>query len=423
MIVSLIGTLEQLNLSNILQRIEAYAKTGLLVIKQDKKWVELSFRQGQLMCIGPVRPDSTLGERLLQAGIISQQAFQEALYALGSSQHSETRTVITLIDFGYLNQESLYTWAAKEASRVLQVLLTWPTGEISFEEGLQPPEDRLLVAFSVTKLLSQQSIASTPQPVGAGVSSAVVQAPPAPGAASPSIHDIPTLHDHSRFSDDAPALSPLSPASFSSQIPAPVLRRNSDTLSPSATRQAPEPVAPMRIDTSFMQPGMVLVPADLSAIREQNPQVRLTPEQWRLFTQADGQTTLQMACQALVMPPELVRQVAGELIVLGLVTLSLPGSTHEPASGSQDAAVGNSYVVAMPGYTTTPVPAWTAAIPAPGNVANFTSPAPVETHSQWGNGGNGATFVLGGGWVVASSQSQSSGPLNKIYAQAGSRIA
>ncbi len=421
MIVSLIGTLEQLNLSNILQRIEAYAKTGLLIIKQDKKWVELSFRQGQLMCIGPVRPDSTLGERLLQAGIISQQAFQEALYALGSSQHSETRTVITLIDLGYLNQESLYTWAAKEASSVLQVLLTWPAGEIYFEEGLQPPEDRLLVAFSITKLLSQQSIVPAPQPVGAGISSAVVEGRPAPGAASPSLHDIPTLHDHSQFSNHAPALSPLSPASFSSQIPASLLRRNSDTLSPSPPQRAPEPVAPMRIDTSFMQPNMVLAPADLSAIREQNPQIRLTPEQWRLFTLADGQTTLQMACQALVMPPGLVCQVAGELIVLGLVTLSLSGSAHGLASGLQDAAMGTSHVVPMPGYTTTPVPALTAAMPAPGNVANFTSPAPIETHSQWGNGGNGATFVLGGGWVVASSQS--SGPLNKVYAQAGTRIA
>src|SRR5881296_1841744 len=117
--MSFIGTLGQYNLSNILQKAEAQAKTGLLIIKRDEQWVELSFRQGQLMCIGPVRSNKTLGERLLQAGVVSQKALREISSTLGASLQNETRTVITLIDLGYLNQDSLYIWAAQEASRVL----------------------------------------------------------------------------------------------------------------------------------------------------------------------------------------------------------------------------------------------------------------------------------------------------------------
>ena len=372
----LIGLLEQFNLSNVLQRIEAYAKTGLLIVKQEEKWVELSFRQGLLMCIGPVRSNNTLRDRLLQAGVISQEALQEVVSVLGASQQSETRTAITLVDLGYVNQESLYTWAAKEASRVLQVLLTWSTGEIYFQEGMQPPADRLLIAFSVTSLLSQKLAASVPQPIGAGVSSAVL-----------------------------PSTAPLS-----------------------SPQRVTGPLAPKPIDTSFMQPQMVLTPTDLSAFREWNPKIELTPEQWRLFTCADGQTTLQMACQLLTMPRELVCQVAGELIALSLVTISMPaiGLTNEPAPNLQDpmnAGLSNSNVP-MPGYSAFPVPIWGAAMP-PNNGSNFSSPVPIETHSQWGNGGNGATFVLGGGWVVASSAPQpvQSGGLhdlgNKVYADAG----
>ena len=37
---------------------------------------------------------------------------------------------------------------------------------------------------------------------------------------------------------------------------------------------------------------------------------------------------------------------------------------------------------------------------------DFFSSLPIETHSQWGNGGTGATFVLGNGWVVASTPYQ-----------------
>ncbi len=403
--MSFIGSLEQFNLSNVLQRIEAYAKTGLLIVKQEEKWVELSFQQGHLLCIGPVQPNSTLGERLLQAGVISQQALREVGNFLGPSQYSETRTAVALIDFGFVNRESLYTWAVREASRILRVLLTCSKGEIYFEEESQPPADRLLIALSVGTLLQQLADMPTLQPA---VTPAIVQAQP---GSAPTVPDSPTLYDASQFLDDG---GDNAPSPFSPEVPVLNLARDTDPLpfSP-ATLHPPQravgSVVPrMQVDTSFMQPHMVLLPTNLSTLREQNPQLQLTPEQWRLFTQADGQTTLQMACQALVMLPQQVCQVAGELLALGLVTIS---------SGIQDvvsAGIGNGYAP-MPGFSA-------PFTPVPGGASNFS--APIETHSQWGNGGNGATFVLGGGgWVVASSSiQQSSGPFDvskRDYAQVG----
>ena len=94
------------------------------------------------------------------------------------------------------------------------------------------------------------------------------------------------------------------------------------------------------------------------------------------------------------MSRELVCQVAGELVALSLVTVNLPvsGLTHDSTPFPRDlthAGFSNSYVAqARDG-------------------SDFFSPPPIETHSQWGNGGTGATFVLGNGWVVASSPSQS----------------
>ena len=160
-----------------------------------------------------------------------------------------------------------------------------------------------------------------------------------------------------------------------------------------------------------MQPQMVLTPTNLSGVREQNPRIQLTPEQWRLFTQADGKTSLQMACQLLVMPRELVCQVAGELFELGMVTITMPasGSTRDQSPVPQvfiNAGLSNNHTLQVTG-------------------SNLFSPAPIETHSQWGNGGNGATFVLGGGWIVSSSTPQPVLPsdpysvTSNIYAQAG----
>jgi len=391
--VSLIGSLEQFNLWNVLQRVEAHAKTGLLIVRQEEKWVELSFRQGHLLCVGPVQPNSTLGERLLQAGVISQQALREVANFLGPSQHSETRTAIALIDLGYVNRESLYTWAVREVSRILRMLLACSKGEIYFEEESQPPADRLLIALSVGTLLQQ--LADVPA-LQLAVTPAIARAQPSP---APVIPDSPTLYNASQFLADGGDNVPFISSPFSAEVPVLNLVRDTDPLpfSPATLhppQRAVESVAPlMYVDTSFMQPHMVLLPTNLSTLREQNPQLQLTPEQWRLFTRVDGQTTLQMACQALVMLPQQVCQVAGELLALGLVTIS---------SGIQDvvsAGIGNSYAP-MPGFSA-------SFMPVPGGASNFS--VPIETHSQWGNGGNGATFVLGGGgWVVASSPSQQS---------------
>jgi len=409
--MSFIGTLGQYNLSNILQKAEAQAKTGLLIIKRDEQWVELSFRQGQLMCIGPVRSKKTLGERLLQAGIISQQAFQEVANTLGPAQQSETRTAISLIDLGYLNQESLYAWAAKEASRVLGVLLSWTTGEIYFEEDLQPPADRLLIALSIASLLPRQLAVSTQQPVSVGMLSTHVQAQSKHKATSPVISDALTLHDASQFFDSS-AMSSISAALSLSEHPVANVARNTDTLPPSSAsfsfpKRVTEPLSPRRFDIPQMQPQMILTPTDLSRLREENPRIQLTPEQWRLFTRADGKTSLQMACQLLVMSRELVCQVTRELFELGLVTITIPpsGSTNDQSPVPQDfmnAGLSNSYALQV-------------------NPSDPFPPAPIETHSQWGNGRNGATFILGGGWVVSSSPAQSGNPyyVDNLYAQAG----
>ena len=393
--MSFIGTLEQFSLSTILQKIEGEAKNGVLIIKQEAQWVELSFRLGQLMCIGPIRSNKTLGDRLLQAGVISQKALREVSSTPGASLQNETRTAITLIDLGYLNQDRLYVWAAQEASKVLQVLLSWTTGEIYFEEGIQPPPDRLLIALTVSSLVPLQSLVPSSQSANASVSSMHLQEQSKLRADSSPIPDALTLHDPSQFYD----ASASSSISNSMNLFVTDSVRNTDALtSPAASISMPkrvtEPLTPKRINTVFMQPQMVLNPTDLSGIRDRNLCVQLTPEQWRLFTIADGKTTLQMACQQLVMSRELVCQVAGELVALSLVTVNLPvsGLTHDSTPfprGLTHAGFSNSYVVqARDG-------------------SDFFSPPPIETHSQWGNGGTGATFVLGNGWVVASSPSQS----------------
>ena len=406
--MSLVVSLERFSLASILRGIESNGKTGILKIHRGGKWVELYFRQGQLVCIGPIRSNITLGDRLLSAGIISQQALQEALAFIGEAELSETRIVLTLIDLGHVSHESLYAWAAKEAADVIGVLLTWRTGEFGFEEEVQPPIDRLLIALQTPSLLPSSS-SDEPSPVETAVAIEQEQAVSRMNVADPPTLVLPVQFFSERAS--APQDASSSFISVESLVTLPETDSGPPTTPPVlAPRRTTRPLPLTPIDISFMTPGMVLIPADLSELRNQNLELELTPEQWQLIALANGSISLQQACLALDMPSERICQIVGELIALGLVTLSTSafGPLNDASPALKEAMVAGT----MSSYTS-----------SADSARSFSSSGPVETVSQWGNGGSNATFVLGGGWVVATPASQlaqRSGPLDvPTYAQAG----
>jgi Domain of unknown function (DUF4388) len=387
--MSLLGTLEQFNLTDVLQRLEIHAKSGLLVVKQGEQWVELYFQQGQLLCLGPVRAKTTLEDRLVQAGVISPQARQDALLAIGTAEPGETRLAMMLLDLECVSREALRAWASKETTQVLQLLLTWSTGEIYFEDDVPPPAGRLLVALSIATLLASNPTINradakellkdasqarlprapqaplgvptptpVPQPVGSG-NPTINRAPtinrgattltreePAAGSVAivPNTSDAPqTLSASQLLSESIPTPRTTSPLFSDEKLQPSSNVPSSVTESPtiSSTLTPPRPIAtpdvPRRIDTSFMRPEMVLVPTDLASLRERNPQLQLTPEQWQLFTWADGRTSLQMICNSGRYPANLVCQIVGELIALGLVYL-LPPAAPVPMPVAKNAA-------------------------------------------------------------------------------------
>lgn len=528
--MSLIGTLEQFGLTNVLQRCERYEKTGLLILKQGPNWIEFYLNAGHLLCVGPLRANANLGERLLHDGIISQHSLQETLAILRPTEITESQFARVLLERGYVGRDQLRVWTINNTVKVLAALQTWTTGEMYFDENVVPPADRLLVSMSLSSLLELAASALPVAPVvptsAASLPAEPVQpkahvqalqkpptlvkpapalsipptqvtppgqpsvpnppftmAPPAPpvqhtppvvpATPSPDVARVPTLMSASQFLDDSSYRVPMQasparpaeparnstgalhdPGSLSASelfagldfgslsaaelVPTPDFDAMpasdpsvlTSTASPRDTGPAKldsgflslfgsvddsanngllpavpvaQPQPPKRIDTSFMRPEMVLLPADLSAYREQNPQVQLTPDQWCLLTHVDGQTPLAVICQALNAAPELVCQVAGELIAEGLVYPSLPdanqSSESSPASHELVASgLGNGYVA--PGYASATASPWSASMPAV-PPAPSVSGKPVETESQWGNGGNGAIFVPGRGWVAA----------------------
>jgi hypothetical protein len=471
--VSLIGSLEQFDLANILRRLEVFSKTGLLVVKQKDRWVELYFRQGQLVCVGPERENVTLIDRLLQAKLLPAQALPQIRATVGTSESNETRIALALINEGYLSREILRAWRSHETSQLLKTLLSWTEGEVYFEEDYQTPPNRLLVGLSISSLLdalppvaalaeqppAQQAALATSSPADRGPGNQMAPtkieqvtsfAAPGPGTVSASqlIEQPPSFAQAAAEKEAAPGLISASQliedASFDLSSPLNVPQRFENAPSPEVAASGslamslgseidvsaparvsfvpPQPVRnplpPARIDVSFMTPDLVLVPVDLSSLRERNPQVQLTPDQWRLFALIDGQTSLQTLCQALMAPSEQVCMVAGELIAIGLV---MPlGQQTGAFNGLPPSALAT---MSMPGSAA--LTGQPAAFPARAShpaVPAQMYPGAQGRQAQWDNGNNGTVFVAGGSWVFPAQHmtfQPDRGQPGAVYASAG----
>lgn len=490
--MSIIGTLETLPLPLLLRRIEAFTKTGLMAITQGAQSVELYFRDGKLMCVGPVRTDITLAERLAQDRMISSQVVQEVEQIADISSSGETGMARALMEMGYIRREELRTWMTQKVTDVVRVLLTWKSGSIDFVEDVDEPAARLLVSLSISSLLdslatslnpelrsdmeSEQGVvteqeeyeaietrlmpASQPvhqtivkqetllQPVLQIEQSAHSYLSVQQGLASTvalSDSDITkkaTLYDASQFMAP-PTESPLpffSPELLSSLsvpnvpdtgIPADfylnvsdlfsglddLLNEKQDKLHPiasSVTTPAPDASrpSPRQVDTSFMQADMVMMPVEVSHGDEC---VLITPTQWQLLTRVDGQTSLEQVHKELRLSPIQVCQTAGELIAEGFIQVVSPHMLQEqqdirafatqpatplelsPASRELVSAGLHNGLVA-PGSHASVASSWGDGFPD----SRLTQLAPsFETQSQWGNGGNGASFVIGKSWTTS----------------------
>lgn len=484
--MSLIGSLEQLDLANILRRIEIFAKTGLLAVKRQDMWVEFYFRQGQLVCIGPIRTNATLIDRLLQAQILSFQTLPQAMAAINADETNETRIALALINEGFLSRDILRAWSAHETSQVLQAMLAWTTGEIYFEDDCSTPANRLLVALSISTILDTLATATpanaAPQAEPTSTSTLNETAPTRATTALSSGEYLDQLEATQlmvklpTFSSAPPEATPTAlpttgsfsasqlinaaqlidaPPTFATQAPADhvegaglinLSRLLEDdlpfgTASPSPAEQAPQaapampsfgaelnitastqsslilpqpvqhPINPTRIDTSFMTPHLILTPVDLSALREQNPQVQVTPDQWRLFTLIDGQTTLQALCTALMAPVEQVCMIAGELMAIGLVTPLVQPVSGFTGVAPQPTMQTGQFQPAPPLPTWAPQPKMTAP-PTP-----LVVPTPPQT--SWGQNHAGAALMAGGGWVISSKPATAQHQPSPVYAQTG----
>lgn len=139
--MSLVGRLEDLALSDIFQILSIGKKTGTLILKGSRGNALITFKNGLVVRAETDDIDGTLGEDLLNAGLIKDTILNLALEVkkkLPTKSYSEI-----LYELGAVNKDILEKITRKRIERVVYQLLVWQDGDFQFELDDTDPKGKI----------------------------------------------------------------------------------------------------------------------------------------------------------------------------------------------------------------------------------------------------------------------------------------
>jgi Domain of unknown function (DUF4388) len=128
--MSLVGSLEDLGLGDLLQIVHLAGKSGVLRLRGDAGEGQIVFRKGMIREAhaksGPTDLRELLAARRVVAGPLLERAWLEA-------HHVGRRLADVLIERGLVTAEAIDTLRREQIEGAVLTMFSWPSGEFSFE--------------------------------------------------------------------------------------------------------------------------------------------------------------------------------------------------------------------------------------------------------------------------------------------------
>lgn len=131
----LTGKLEDLPLADILQFLQVGGKSGALFLtKNEGQTAILAFRNGNLVQAICADFYQTLGDRLIENGLVTRESLNDALGYL--AHFPGMRIGDALVDRGLITREEVENEVKKQMAETLEHLMSWADAEFEFRIGL-----------------------------------------------------------------------------------------------------------------------------------------------------------------------------------------------------------------------------------------------------------------------------------------------
>lgn len=130
--MSLVGNLEELGLGEILQIVSLSRKTGVLSLNSRGRDGSVFFRQGQVVRAASSTYQQSLGEVLIQKGVIDLAVLRKSLAFQQENGFRERLGVILVKNFG-VSQDVIEEVVREQIENVVFSLFAWAEGTFRFE--------------------------------------------------------------------------------------------------------------------------------------------------------------------------------------------------------------------------------------------------------------------------------------------------
>lgn len=156
------GSLEYIPLADIIQMLQVGSKTGILFLRRDDgQSAVVAFRAGAVIQAVHRESYETLGDRLVNGGVINRIDLQEALTYM--TRFPGMRIGDALVELGFITRNRIEDEVKAQMTETVEKLLGWTDTEFEFRVGFVSLVDGLSVdlvhgkGVSPVKLLLEAS--------------------------------------------------------------------------------------------------------------------------------------------------------------------------------------------------------------------------------------------------------------------------
>lgn len=143
--MALKGSLKEFNISEIFQFLSFSHKTGVLKIVSEETG-HIYFKNGEGYYATSTKYNKPLGQRMVEAGLISQEDLQAALESQ-KKKSNEIRIGRVLLEMKLVNEKALEEFIKEQIWDAFLDILSWEKGEFEFDVGKVPPGEDIGITF------------------------------------------------------------------------------------------------------------------------------------------------------------------------------------------------------------------------------------------------------------------------------------
>jgi hypothetical protein len=153
--MALKGNLRDFTITQLLNLINLAQKTGTLIIEgpNDTAWV--SFREGKLAYSRMGKDNHSLATTLYRSKKISQA--QHKMIQTRARGMKDKELGLLLINANYITQEDILASLQAEFVGIIHRLFTWVEGLFRFENGILPPDDKIMLRINLENIIIEGS--------------------------------------------------------------------------------------------------------------------------------------------------------------------------------------------------------------------------------------------------------------------------